>query len=183
MNPVSYITLKIRRLFVGGGNFFVSKCMRSAFKQCGRNVHFSPLNSVFSYERIVIGNDVYIGPNALFSSVCAITIGSKVTFGPGVTIMTGNHNFRDIGVYIFDNHSKREDDDLPVVIEDDVWVGCHAIILKGVTIGRGAIVGAGAVVTKNVPPYAIVGGNPARVIRYRFSEDDIAKHEKILGIQ
>lgn len=160
----------------------ISRLVRSSFGNCGKNVHFSPLNSVFSYAKISIGNDVYIGPNACFSTVCAITIGNKVTFGPGVTIMTGNHNFRDVGVYIFDNHVKRKDDDLPVLIEDDVWIGCHAIILKGVTIGRGAIVGAGAVVTKSVPPYAIVGGNPARVIRYRFAEDDIVKHEKLLGI-
>ena len=181
MKGVAFIILKMRHLFVGG-DWLISKCVAFAFKCCGKNVHFSPLNSVFSYAKISIGNDVYIGPNAFFSTVCAITISNKVTFGPGVTIMTGNHNFRDVGVYIFDNHVKRQDDDLPVLIEDDVWIGCHVIILKGVTIGRGAIVGAGAVVTKSVPPYAIVVGNPARVIRYRFTEDDIVKHEKLLGI-
>lgn len=157
--------------------------MRSAFKQCGCNVHFSPLNSVFSYERIVIGNDVYIGPNALFSSVCAITIGSKVTFGPGVTIMTGNHNFRDIGVYIFDNHSKREDDDLPVVIEDDVWVGCHAIILKGVTIGRRCHCWSWSCCDEKRTALCdcwrkSCQSYPVSIFRRRY-----AKHEKILGIQ
>jgi acetyltransferase-like isoleucine patch superfamily enzyme len=63
----------------------------------------------------------------------------------------------------------------PVIIGNDVWVGAGAIILSGVSIGDGAIVAAGAVVTKDVPAYSIVGGNPARLIRFRFSEDQIAK--------
>lgn len=157
--------------------------MKSRFIKCGKNVHFSPLNSAFSYSKISIGNDVYIGPNALFSSIKGIVIGNKVTFGPKVTIMAGNHNFKEIGSYIYDNHTKREDDDLPVTISDDVWIGCNAIILKGITIGRGAIVGAGSVVTKDVPPYAIVGGNPAKLIRYRFTEDEIKEHEYRLSLK
>jgi acetyltransferase-like isoleucine patch superfamily enzyme len=62
----------------------------------------------------------------------------------------------------------------PIVVGNDVWVGTRAIILSGVTIGDGAIVAAGSVVTKDVPPYAIVAGNPARLIRYRFSDETIA---------
>lgn len=76
---------------------------------------------------------------------------------------------------------KRIEDDPGVVIEDDVWVGTRAIILAGVTIGRGAVVAAGAVVTKSVPPYAIVGGNPARILRMRWSEADIIEHERLTG--
>lgn len=62
----------------------------------------------------------------------------------------------------------------PIVVGNDVWIGTRAIILSGVTIGHGAIIAAGSVVTKDVPPYAIVGGNPAKVIRYRFSDETIA---------
>ena len=62
-----------------------------------------------------------------------------------------------------------------------MWVGCNAVILKGVRVGRGAVVGAGAVVTKDVPPYAIVGGNPGKVIRFRFTEEQIQEHERILS--
>lgn len=105
-----------------------------------------------------------------------------MTFGPNVTIMAGNHNFRDVGVYIHDNHNKRPDDDMPVMIMDDVWIGCNAVILKGVTINKGAIIGAGAIVTKDVPAYAIVGGNPAKVIKYRFTPEEILEHETKLGI-
>lgn len=61
----------------------------------------------------------------------------------------------------------------PIIVEDDVWIGNNAIILSGITIGKGAIVAAGSVVTKNVEPYSIVGGNPAQLIKYRFSEEVI----------
>jgi acetyltransferase-like isoleucine patch superfamily enzyme len=67
-----------------------------------------------------------------------------------------------------------------VIIEDGVWCGCNVTILKGCHIGKGAVVAAGSVVTKNVPPYAIVGGNPAKVIKYRFNEEQIKEHERIL---
>jgi len=67
----------------------------------------------------------------------------------------------------------------PIVVGNDVWVGARAIILSGVTIGDGAVVAAGSVVTKNVPPYAVVGGNPAKFIRNRFSDDTVAAMQKI----
>ena len=72
---------------------------------------------------------------------------------------------------------KNPKDDLGVFIEDDVWVGTRAVILHGVTIGRGSIVGAGSVVTKSVPPYAVVAGNPARIIKYRWGVEEVLAHE------
>lgn len=67
-----------------------------------------------------------------------------------------------------------------MVIESDVWIGCNVTILKGVTIGRGSVIAAGAVVAKSCPPYSIVGGVPAKVIKERFTEEEIRKHEDIL---
>lgn len=182
---IGQLLVKLQHLFRGGGNKLFSLFMKSAFKSCGKNVHFSPLNSSFTYSTIEIGNDVYIGPKATFSALKGIKISDKVVFGPGVTIMAGNHNFKSIGVYIIDNHVKNEGDDGFINIEKDVWIGANAIILKGrcgLTIGEGAIVGAGAVVTRSVPPYAIVGGNPAKLIKMRFSEDEIRKHKEKLGL-
>jgi len=172
--------LNLLKILMGGVNRILLLEAKHRLKRCGKNVHFSPLNSFFSYNTISMGNDVYIGPNAIFSSKKGITIGNKVTFGPNVTIMAGNHNFRDVGIFIFDNKEKRDDDDLQVMIDDDVWVGCNVTILKGVEIGRGAIVGAGSVVTKNVSPYAIVGGVPAKVLKYRFTKEEMLFHEKLL---
>jgi serine acetyltransferase len=77
---------------------------------------------------------------------------------------------------------KRPEDDQPIVIEDDVWIGSCAIVLKGTRIGRGAIVGAGALVTKDVLPYTVVAGSPARRIGVRFGGDveALIEHERCL---
>ena len=103
-------------------------------------------------------------------------------FGPAVTIVSGDHRSDIIGKYMIEitDSEKRSEDDLDVVIEDDVWVGTGAIILKGVTIGRGSIIAAGALITKDVPPYSIVGGVPARVIKMRFTPEEIKRHENNL---
>lgn len=97
-----------------------------------------------------------------------------------MTIIAGDHNLTEIGTFICDQHVKRPEDDQDVVIESDVWIGCNVTILKGVTIGRGSVVAAGAVVTKSCSPYSIIGGVPAKVIKQRFSPDEIAKHEEII---
>lgn len=93
-----------------------------------------------------------------------VTIGKNVMMGPNVAIITENHRFDRMDVPI---REQGYYDRKPVVINDDVWIGMRVIILPGVTVGKGAILAAGAVVTKDVPEYAIVGGNPAKVIKYR----------------
>ncbi len=154
--------------------------LRSAFRRCGKNVRFDP-DSILAYENIEIGDDVFIGPRAtLLAAKSGIIIGSKVMFGPNVTIMGGDHNASVIGQFMFDVKSKRPEDDQTVVVEDDVWVGTGAIILKGVRLERGCIVAAGAVVARDVPPYTVVAGVPAKVLRTRFSIDTILLHESRL---
>jgi len=130
-----------------------------------------------------VGDDVSLGLRPTLSAPRSfIRIGNKVMFGPEVSIRGGNHTTSYLGRFMVDvgNTEKRPEDDKGVVIEDDVWVGTRAIILHGVTVGRGAIVAAGALVTKSVPPYAIVGGIPAKIIRFRWSVADILKHEQAL---
>lgn len=154
--------------------------LRPLFKSCGKNVRFDGFGE-YSFGTISIGDDVFIASGAQFSAtVSEIRIGNKVMFGPDVTIRGGNHNTSVVGAYMYDVKTKRPEDDQPVVIEDDVWVGCRATILKGVTIGRGAVVAAGAVVTRSVPPYAIVGGVPARVLKFRWTVEGILEHERRL---
>ena len=70
--------------------------------------------------------------------------------------------------------------DKDIVVENDVWIGCNVTLLAGVTVGRGAIIAAGAVVSKDVPPYAIAGGVPAKVIRFKWTVDQILEHESKL---
>jgi len=106
--------------------------------------------------------------------------------GPGLTVITGNH-MSVVGKFLMqvtDADKKQLDlfgkQDQDVVLEDDVWIGCNVTLLNGVRIGRGAIVAAGSVVRTKIPPYTIVGGNPAKVLGFRFSPDEIEEHEKIL---
>ncbi|MBE5039337.1 hypothetical protein INF28_02495 [Oscillospiraceae bacterium DSM 107454] len=108
-----------------------------------------------------------------------IHIGDHVMFGPGVHIHGGNHKFSVVGKWMKEL-TKQEGEDGLVVIQDDVWIGANAIILKNVTIGEGSIIGAGAVVTHDVPPYSIYTGVPLAKLRERFSADTILQHKEIL---
>lgn len=157
------------------------RTMRDRLGECGTNVNFPADSTFLSPGTIYIGNDVHIGSGAFLSAVNTfIRIGNKVMFGPQVAIIAGDHNTTVLGKYMFDVKEKKPDDDQPVIIEDDVWIGFRAIILKNVRVGRGSIVAAGAVVTKSVPPYAIVAGVPARVIKMRWTDSEIGMHEQML---
>ena len=131
---------------------------------------------------IVMDNNVTIGPGAtIYTTGAKLIIKHHVVIGPNLTIITGDHNTSVIGNYICETMQKRPEDDQDVIIESDVWIGCNVTILKGVTIGRGSVVAAGAVVTKNCPPYSVIGGVPAKVIKKRFTEEEIIKHEELLA--
>lgn len=162
-------------------NYIGRKYYGKLFASAGSNIRFFPFNSDLHYWNISAGNDVYIGPFACFiCGIAGISIGNKVIMGPNVTIITGEHPIDLRGRYIYDIREKQAGEDLPVIIHDDVWVGAGVTILKGVEIGRGAVLAAGAVVKKDVPPYAIVGGVPGKVIRYRGSKEELMAHEKSL---
>jgi len=155
--------------------------LRPAFGRHGRHFIFDP-NAHYTYQNIEVGDDVSIGAGAVFmASESKIIIGNKVMFGPNVIVVGGNHNTSVVGKFMYDVHEKRPQDDQDVIIEDDIWVGSGALILKGVKIARGAVVAAGAVVNKDVPPYTIVGGIPARIIALRFGDiDSVMIHETTL---
>lgn len=151
-----------------------------AFAEHGSRFIFGP-NDSFSYENIEAGNYVSIGGGATFlASESKIKIGNKVLFGPNVTIIGGNHNTSVIGKYMYDVHEKRPEDDQDILIDDDVWVGANATILKGVHLHRGCVIAAGAVVTRDVSPYAIAAGVPAKMISFRFNIENILYHEEAL---
>jgi len=163
----------------------LARLYRARFARTGTNFSFDPLG-VYSYQNIYVGDNVNLGYRPiLIAAQSKIVIGNQVMFGPQVTIRGGNHRIDLLGRHMASVKvkEKRPEDDPGVVIEDDVWIGTRAIILAGVTIGRGAVVAAGAVVTKPVPPYAIVAGSPARILRMRWSEIEIAEHEHLLAGQ
>jgi acetyltransferase-like isoleucine patch superfamily enzyme len=154
---------------------------KTKFKHLGENTTICP-GSIFTYPTISIGHSTYVGPRCIFQSVHGeIEIGNHIMFGPGVHIHGGNHITNKVGVYM-NTVSKEFGSDGKVIIEDDVWIGANAIILKGVTVGEGAVVAAGSIVTKDVLPYSIVAGSPAKVTKMRFTDDQIKEHKKLLSI-
>jgi acetyltransferase-like isoleucine patch superfamily enzyme len=155
---------------------------RSRFRRHGRNVVFGHGCDI-AFENVEVGSDVYIGPRATFMAAkSSIKIGNKVLFGPNVTIIAGDHRTDVIGKFMYDVHEKLPENDRDVVIEDDVWIGANATILKGVRIGRGSVIGAASVVTRDVPPYTVYVGSPGRsASKSRFSEKEILLHESLLN--
>lgn len=110
-----------------------------------------------------IGDGTYIGPRVILGAGGGIRIGRNVTFGAAVHLLAENHAFDDASRPIQTQGVTRAG----IVVDDDVWIGNAAILLDGVTIGKGAVIGAGSVVTHDVPPGGVAVGNPARVIRQR----------------
>jgi acetyltransferase-like isoleucine patch superfamily enzyme len=154
--------------------------LRPAFKKYGRHFLFDP-DGCYTFRTIEVGDDVTLGERAiLVASDSRIIIGNKVMFGPGVTIIGGDHNTSVVGAFMYDVFEKRPQDDQDVIIEDDVWVGANALILKGVRLGRGSIVAAGSLVYRDVPPYTTVAGVPAVKVNRRFDIETILAHEKVL---
>lgn len=160
------------------------RCMR----HCGKGVYLRPMSSdLKGLHNLSVGDGTSIPKGStIYCTDAPCTIGRKVIFGPNPTIITGDHRTDLIGKYIIDvtvgdkTVNGYNPYDKPVVIEDDVWIGANVTILKGVTIGRGSVVAAGAVVTRSCPPYSIIGGVPAKLIRMRFTPEEIKEHENIL---
>lgn len=151
--PTSYSHINIWQ------KFFRQMCAKLMLPSCGHNVNIEH-GASFS-TRCTIGDNSGIGINAKLG-VCYI--GNNVMMGPECVAITRNHNFSDISVPMCQQGFTEEQ---PITICDDVWIGYRVTLLPGITIGKGAIIGAGSVVTHDVKEYDIVAGNPAKTIRSR----------------
>ncbi len=157
--------------------------IRVSLLHCGADVHFGRKLRIYGIQNISIGSHVGIGDECLFMTTRAkIMIKDHVMFGPRVSLITGGHRINLVGKFMDDikEDEKLASDDQDIIFEGDNWIGANVTILKGVTIGRGAVVAAGGVVVKSCPPYAIVGGVPAQIIGYRFNEETLKIHEQEL---
>lgn len=128
-------------------------------KRVGKHVRVKHNADVSPF--IQIGDGSELGQHCLIHS--HVVIGNKVIMGPNVKIYSRNHRFDDLSVPIADQGKNQ----LETRIGDDVWIGANVIVLPGVCVGNHSVIAAGSVVTKDIEPYSIVGGNPAKLIKKR----------------
>ena len=137
---------------------------RKIFSRCGEKMNVEPNAYFGSGKDIAVGNNVGIGTNFKMHNRI-VTIDDNLLMAEDVYFIGGTHNFDKTEVPIGEQDSKEK---VPLHIAGDVWIGARVLVLPGCKrIGHGAVIGAGSVVTKDVPDWAIVGGNPAKIIRMR----------------
>ena len=151
----------------------------SRIQCCGANVRINGSIFISDPKSVVVGNNVHIGANAYFSTAGGLTIGHNTHISRNVTIYTVNHNY-------LGNSLPYDDSEMPepVCIGRNVWIGMNVTIVPGVHIGDGVIVGMGTVVTHDVPPLAIVGSQPTRIMKYRDANHymQLEKYHRYGGI-
>ncbi len=165
VTPVQVLSLALYYLLarhLPGGNCLRSFLARRIFKKVGKDV------TILKGVNFGSGINIEIGDYSSLNRGCWIAndtnIGDDVMMGPEIIILSGSHNFERIDIPMREQGAPSR---RPVIIGNDVWIGTRSIILPGITIGSHAIIGAGSVVTKDVPEWAIVGGNPAKFIHSR----------------
>lgn len=135
------------------------------FKYLGENIEVEEDFTILNPNNIIIQNNVFIGKQAYIDAKGGLTIKEGTMIGPRVFIMTSNHDYDSCDLesipYGKANILK------PVTINENVWIGSNVTIVPGITIGEGAVIAMGSVVTKDVEPMSVVGGNPAKILKYR----------------
>ena len=164
---------------------YKARQVKRMLQSCGEDVTFPQSTRIYG-NQLILGNHVYLGDeNIIMCARAPITIGDHVMTGPRVTMISGDHRINLIGKFMTEvkNSDKLPENDQPIIQQGDNWIGANATILKGVTIGEGAVIAAGALVTKDVPPYAIVGGVPAKVIKFRFKAEELVRHKQEINVK
>lgn len=133
------------------------------FSNCGKNVVIMNSFTFRSPNNILIGNNTFINYGCFLDGSGGLMIGNDCQLAQNVSIFTANHIFERSDIPIKDQGYARKS----VKIGDDIWIGANVIILPGVKIGRGCVIGAGAVVTKSIPAWSVVGGIPAKILKKR----------------
>ena len=160
-------------------------CTKWRRYKIGKNFHAGRGVFLWAKNELTIGNNFYLGKYSIIE--CDAIIGNNVIFANHVSLIGRyDHNYQQIGVptrlasQIRDRDYNWKGSNQKIIVEDDVWIGLGSIVLSGVTIGKGSIIAAGSVVTKDVEPYAIYGGNPAKKIKNRFdSLEDSKEHIRL----
>lgn len=171
-------------------NFFLSalnSLYRNYFEVRRSKLGLIHKTSRIRFPALIKGmENVYLHENTHILGYCKIiTTKSKFIMkrnsgsAEGLTVVTGSHP-SVVGEFFLEKAAKDEQIAKDVIVEEDVWLGSNVTLLSGVTVGRGAIVGSGAICRNYVPPYSVVTGNPAKIVGFKFSPNEVIAHEKIL---
>ena len=138
-------------------------CFKNVLKNMGENCNICDAVTVYCPQNISLGDRVSVHQNSYIGGTGEINIGNYVAIANGATIISETHNFSETDKFIKDQGITKK----PISIEDDVWLGSKVTILGNTRIGKGAVIGAGSVVTKDIPSYTIAYGVPCKVVRNR----------------
>ncbi len=142
-------------------------------KSKGKNIRLSKGGIISRPNELSIGSNVFIGKGFVISAR-DMHIGDNIMIGPYLLAECDDHSFNRVGYTMYSYREERQK--AGIVIENDVWIGGHVSILKGVKIAEGCVIGAGSVITKSTIPYTINFGSPCRFYKRRFSEEDLHNH-------
>lgn len=152
---------------------------RGRFGYCSNDVNIIPPLHLINPSNLFLYGNNGLNHATIINKHAKFIMKKNSGAAYGLTVVTGNHlQLVGIPYRCIPDMDKPEELDKDVVVEEDVWIGCHVTLLSGVTIRRGSIVAAGAVVTKSFPPYSVIGGVPAKFIKFKWGIEDIVAHEE-----
>lgn len=178
IKPVALFFDFFRRVY---GKLVMQPYYKSQLGYCGKTVSVRNPQIVSGLSRVFMYDNTNLMDGFIFMSHTGRLVMKKNSgASTGLTVITGNHQ-RVVGEQFKVNNKvvSKNDVEGDVIFEEDVWVGADVTICTGVTIGRGSNVGAGSVIRNNIPPYAVVMGNPAKVVGFCFTPEEVIEHEKI----
>ena len=172
----------IRGVYTLYKRYFV--CSRKSFGHIANNAKLIPPLNIVNPKNVFLYENTKIEDATISASIGKFILKKYSAAAEGLSVHTGNH-MMVIGKFYRtvtneDKLNSGEVYDKDVIVEEDVWIGCNVTLLSGAHIGRGSIIAAGAVVNKSTPPYAVIGGVPAKFIKFKWSIDEILEHESIL---
>jgi len=177
---ISYIIRKIIRLY----NYIIAP-LYGKLAPTSRISRFGV--KIYNTKNLYLEDNTNIDTGAIIMNSRAKFIMKKNSGAAfGLTVVTGNHMsipgmwFKQVTNEVKDKYDTDHLEDFDIIVEEDVWIGSNVTLLKGSYISRGAIIGSGSVVRKHVPPYAVVIGNPAKIVGFKFTPEEIIMHESIL---
>lgn len=172
---------KIKRILKNQLQRFIN----SRYPNVSKNVHLGLRMRVYNRENLIMEDNTNIDRGAIIMNTRArLIMKSGAGAAVGLLAVTGNHmsvvGVQNVTDEMKDKMESGKSFDKDIIVENNCWIGAHVTLLSGVHIGRGCIIGSGSVVRGNTPPYAIVMGNPAKIVGFRFSPEEIIEHEKAL---